>query len=77
MLFKFIYICDIYKKINWECILNLENIYDNGYIYSACFLNDNETNNSYILTSNCKTYGDSDPIKVYDFNGHKVKEIRD
>ena len=67
----------LWDVINWECILNLENIYDNGYIYSACFLNDNDTNNSYILTSNCNTYGDSDPIKVYDFNGHKVKEIRD
>ena len=41
------------------------------------FLHDNYNNISYILTSNCNTYGDSDPIKVYDFNGNKVKEIRD
>ena len=65
----------LWDVINWECILNLTNLYDNGYIYSACFLC--YDNNSYILTSNCNLYGDSGPIKVYDFNGKIVKKIKD
>ena len=65
----------IWNVNNWECILNLTNIYNHGFIYSACFLEINNTN--YILTSNCNLYGDSDPIIVYDFNGKKFKQIRD
>ena len=26
---------------NWECLYTFENIYSNGYLYSACFLHDN------------------------------------
>ena len=29
---------------NWECILNIQNIYEDGAIYSTCFLNDNNLN---------------------------------
>ena len=65
----------LWDVINWECILDLTNLYVNGYIYSSCFLN--YVNNSYILTSNCNLYGDSGPIKVYEFNGKKIKEIKD
>ena len=60
---------------DWECLLNIANIYNNGELYSACFINDN--NNNYILTSNSNIYGDSGPIKVYDFSGTKIKEIDD
>ena len=60
---------------NWECLLNISNIYNNGFIYSSCFINDNNNNNNYILTSNYNLYGDSEQIKVYDFNGQKIKEI--
>lgn len=60
---------------DWECLLNITNIYNNGELYSACFINDN--NNNYILTSNSNIYGDSGPIKVYDFSGTKIKEIDD
>jgi len=59
----------------WECLLNIPYIYNNGELYSACFINDN--NNNYILTSNSNIYGDSGPIKVYDFSGNKIKEIED
>ena len=58
---------------NWECILNLKKTYINGYLFSGCFLNDNNTNN--IITCNCNNYGNSESIKVFDFNGNKIKEI--
>jgi len=58
---------------NWKCILNLPNINNNGFLDSACFLNDK--NNNYILTSNCYWGGISEHIKVFDFNGNKIKEI--
>ena len=31
----------IWNINNLECLLNLTNIYKTGYLYSACFLNDN------------------------------------
>ena len=55
---------------NWECLLNLENVNYNGDLLSACFLILNKQ--IYILTSNC--YG-SEPIKVFNLNGIKIKEI--
>ena len=57
---------------NWDCLLNLENIYPKGYIYSVCFLLYN--NNYYIATSNRITGSNfADSIKVYDFIGSKIK----
>ena len=60
----------IWNINNYECLINFKNIYNNGNLYSACFLNDN--NQNYIITSNCD---DSSPIKIFDFNGNKKKEI--
>jgi WD40 repeat protein len=57
---------------NWECILNLSEVNKNGFLDSACFLTDN---NNYIITSNCYWGGYSEHIKVFDFNGNKIKEI--
>ena len=57
---------------NWECLSDIEEINKNGYLLSACFLNDN--NNYYIITSN---YSDnSELLKVFDLNGNKVKELK-
>ena len=61
---------------NLECILNLKNINENGFLFSSCFLNDN--NQNYIITSNYKNnkyYGNPELIKIFDFNGKKIKEI--
>jgi len=60
---------------NWLCLLNIKNIYEYGHMYSACFLN--ESNQIYIITSSCKDYENenSAPIKVFDLNGNKLKEI--
>lgn len=58
---------------NWQCILNLEKVNDNGRLYSACFLS-NINKSIYIITSNLN-YGKSENIKVFDFNLNKIKEI--
>ena len=61
---------------NLECLLNLQNINENGFLFSSCFLND--SNHNYIITSNYKSnkyYGNPELIKMFDFNGNKIKEI--
>ena len=59
---------------NMENILNLKNINVSGWIFSACFLNNN--NQNYILTSN-SDLDICESIKVFDFKGNKIKEIND
>ena len=57
---------------NWICVLNIKNIYNNGNLLSACFLNYNS--NIYIITSNYHPKIPS-PIKIFDFNGNTLSEI--
>ena len=64
----------LWNANNWECMLDINNIYKNGKIFSACFLNDNK--NTYIISSN-HNYKLSEPIKIFDFNGCEIKEIND
>ena len=61
----------LWNMQNFECILNLKDIDLKGDLNSACVLNDN--NENYIITSNYGRF--SLPIKVFDFNGNKIKEI--
>ena len=63
----------IWNNSDWKCLLNIKNINNSGDLDSACILNNN--NQLYILTSNENR--DSESIKVYDFNGNKIKEIKD
>ena len=63
---------NIWNAGNWELVLNIPNVYESGYLYSGCFLN--EKNQNYIITSNYKGNG---PIKVFDLNGQKIKELND
>ena len=56
----------IWNENNWECILNLANINNNGFLLSACFLNKN--NEIFILTSN-SNIGINEHIKVFNLNG--------
>ena len=65
----------LWEVNNWECILNIPHANENGILYSACFLNDN--NESYIISSNCDWDENSENIKVFDFNGNITKEIND
>lgn len=65
----------VWNNNNFECILNLRNIFFNFISYSTCFLSHN--NNNYIAT--CIYNGSSahESIKVFDFNGKKIKTIND
>ena len=65
----------LWNITNFECLLNLKNINNIGILDSACFLNQN--NQFYILTSNCNVNGNAESIKVYDFNGVKIKQLKD
>jgi len=65
----------LWNANNWTCLLNITNVNKEGYLNSACFLND-EFYNLYIVTSNFY-YVSSESIKVYDLNGKKIKEINE
>ena len=64
----------IWNFKNFECLLNLEKIYNDGFIYSSSFLLDN--NQIYIITSNCNWYSNSENMKVFDLNGKQIKVIK-
>ena len=57
----------------WQCILNIPKVNYNGHLYSACFMKEKFKN--YILSSNYNEIETSENIKIYDFNGNKIKEI--
>ena len=59
---------------NLECIYNYENVNERGETFSACFISDKFQN--YIISSNSYLFN-TEPIKIYDFNGKKIKEIND
>ena len=63
----------IWNLNNWECILNIQNVNNNGHLYSACFMKDN--NQNYIISSNYNEIQNSEFIKIFDFEGNKIKEI--
>ena len=78
------YTIKVWNIYNFECILNLDDIHifhskNYGYkLCSACFLTDNKPN--YIIVSDCSDFlysSESDPIKVFDLKGNKIKEIKD
>ena len=65
----------IWNINNFECLLNIKNANQNGFIYSACFLKDNSHN--YIIASNRNMDGEPSPIKIFNFQGQKIDEIKD
>lgn len=67
----------VWNLNNYECLLNLNNVYSKNYLYSACFLTYN--NQNYIITSDCSNFiysSESDPIQIFDLNGNKINEIK-
>ena len=60
---------------NLECLLNLENVNKEGFLFSACMFNN--LGNNYIITSNCMWNNTPEAVKVFDLNGKKIKEIED
>jgi len=63
----------IWNFQNWDCLCNIEKINKNGSLFSAGLLYHN--NQYYIITSN-DNYFNSECIKVYDFDGNKISEIK-
>ena len=57
---------------NWECLFNLEKIYNKVKLSSAFFLKNN--NDNYIITCNDSL---NEPIKIFDFKGNIIKIIND
>lgn len=63
----------VWNCTNWECILNLENIWENGFLSSSCFLIDNLKNmKSYIIMSNNLN---NNCIIIYDIDAKKYIEL--
>ena len=60
---------------NLECLVNLEKIYKDGELYSACFINNN--NKLYIITCHDNYPDKPDSIKVFNINGKKKKRIKE
>ena len=64
----------VWNLYNWEQVLNIIKANYVGFLYSRCFLR-NEDNKIYIITCNRNKQGNCESIKVFDFNGYITKEI--
>ena len=58
---------------NWQCIINIKNVNQDGILFSGSFLEDK--NQNLIITSNLNWQNNPEPIKIIDFNAKKIKEI--
>ena len=63
----------IWNFKTWDCILNIQKVYSQGFIYAACFLN--KQNNFYFVTSNYEENKFTDSIKIFDYNQNIIKVI--
>ena len=57
---------------NFNCLLDIKNLNGGGELLSSCFLNINY--NIYIISSS-SNYDLSEPIKIFNLAGKKIKEI--
>ena len=64
----------IWNIINFECLINLEKVYIEGILSSGIIIKENSQ--YYIVISNFNVW-DSEPIKVFDFKGNKIREINE
>ena len=60
---------------NCELILEIPHVNNNGFLCSACLLNEND--NIYITSSNCNMLGESEKIKIFDLKGNIKDQIND
>ena len=58
---------------NFELLISIENINKQGYLYSSCFLYDN--NQNYIITSCYNIYDQGDLVKVFNLKGILIKKF--
>ena len=68
----------LWDAYNWENILNIPKVNNNGYLYSACFLNkpNDFLNNILILTCNFRESNEAEEIKIFNLKGNKINEIK-
>ena len=66
----------IWNFSDFSLIYEFKKIYTKGSLHAGCFLNEDQ--HIYILTGNHRFNGKkAAPIKVYDLNGNKIKDIKD
>ena len=65
----------IWNFEDWQCLIDIKNIYSKGFLYAACFLN--KQNYNYFITTNWVEDKFADSIKVYDYDKNIVKRIND
>ncbi len=61
----------VWEVSTFTCILNIENVYFDGFLFSSCFLIDENARKNYIITINFST----EPIKIFNLRGNIVKSI--
>ena len=54
---------------NWQCIINIKNVNQDGILFSGSFL-ENE-NQNLIIARNLNWKNNSEPLKIFDFNAKK------
>jgi hypothetical protein len=63
----------LWDASNWQCIINIKNVNQDGILFSGSFLENK--NQNLIITSNLNWNNNPEPIKIFDFNAKKIKEI--
>ena len=58
---------------NLQYLLTINNINRHGFVKSACILNYN--NDIFVVTSNYSHSGVPEPLRIYNLEGYKIKEI--
>ena len=69
--------CDIIKLwniYNWQCLIKINSINNGLTTGCCCFLKENKEN-IYIVTSCRDNKFGSEPIKIFDLKGNKIKDI--
>ena len=56
-------------NINFECLININNLNEDGYLFSACLLS--YKNQLYIVIPSIEF------IRTFDFNGNQIKALKD
>ena len=56
---------------NMDCLVNIRKAYEHGFLFSACFLIDEQNKMNYIISVNY----DKEFIKIFDFEGKMVDSI--
>ena len=63
----------IWNFNGWQCLIDIQNVYSHGYLYSAFFLN--KPNNFYFVTTNWEESKFADSIRIYDYEKNIIKTI--